>query len=516
MAPIPSRLSMPVFGFDNQARGFEVCMKYVLPVMIAMSMNVANAADLPVVNARLSTAPLHNYDDAPATPDADDPAIWVNARNPHKSLVIGTAKDAGLVVYNTSGALVQAIRPGNAPHILPEDPATPAGINLAAANPCVDSESGDTFGRFNNVDIAYGVRLGTNVRSPRADIAVVSDRGCDRIRFFKIDAANAAAPLSEITAADAPRVFPTRYDQPSALQPSGAAEGWVTNPVDDQNTVYGLTVEQNSAGNDVFVTQRERGTVRQLHIVPKADGTLSYELKRTFIFDTSFALPDATGVTYPWTPCREDTTEDPQAEGLEFDSLNKTLFVAFETIGLYRVPLAANTPDTVLVGADNLIEPVKSFGQPYRATPDDDEFECDYNVEGTPAEDAIVAAGSDANVGTHINADFEGLSIVASLPGHTLMLASSQGDSSFHLYGIDKRNANHLGAFLIEGVAETDGVHYVPAPIGKGYALGTLVVQNGDAPAPADESDINGYEYDGSTQFKYVSFADALQALLSN
>ena len=71
-------------------------------------------------------------------------------------------------------------------------------------------------------------------------------------------------------------------------------------------------------------------------------------------------------------------------------------------------------------------------------------------------------------------------------------------------------------AMLIERVAETDGVHYVPAAIGAGYPLGTLVVQNGDAPAPADESDINGYEYDGSTQFKFVSFADALQALLGN
>jgi 3-phytase len=492
-------------------------MKYVLPAMILLSMNAAHAADLPVISAKLATAPLHNYEDAPATPDADDPAIWVNQSNPRKSLIIGTAKDAGLLVYSTSGLLVQAIRPVNAPQILPQDPATPAGINLAAGNPCSDSESGETFGRFNNVDIAYDVRLGTGAKAQRADIAVVSDRGCDRIRFFKINASNAAAPLSEITAADAPRVFPTRYDQPSALQPSGAVEGWIVNPVDDQNTVYGLTVEQNSSGNDVFVTQRERGTVRQLRIVPKANGTLTYELKRTFIFDTSYALHDAAGAAYAWTPCREATTEDPQAEGLEFDSINKTLFVAFETIGLYRIKLATNTPETVFVGADQLIEPVKSFGQPYWATPDDDEFQCEYNAEGTPAEDVIVAAGSDVNAGTNIDADFEGLSIVASLPGHTLMLASSQGDSSFHLYRIgtnNKHNINHLGAFLIDGVAETDGVHYVPAPIGAGYPLGTLVVQNGDAPAPADESDINGYEYDGSTQFKYVSFADALQALL--
>jgi len=39
------------------------------------------------------------------------------------------------------------------------------------------------------------------------------------------------------------------------------------------------------------------------------------------------------------------------------------------------------------------------------------------------------------------------------------------------------------------------------------------VVQDGDAPEPPDTSDVNGYEFDGSTQFKYVNFADALRAL---
>jgi hypothetical protein len=58
------------------------------------------------------------------------------------------------------------------------------------------------------------------------------------------------------------------------LQPSGAVEGWHDNPVDDQNTVYGLTVAQGNY-DDVFVTQRERGMAGQLRISPAASGTLT-------------------------------------------------------------------------------------------------------------------------------------------------------------------------------------------------------------------------------------------------
>ncbi len=44
-----------------------------------------------------------SYDDAPATVDADDPAIWVHRQRPADSLVIATLKDAGLVVYDLRG-----------------------------------------------------------------------------------------------------------------------------------------------------------------------------------------------------------------------------------------------------------------------------------------------------------------------------------------------------------------------------------------------------------------------------
>jgi 3-phytase len=76
---------------------------------------VMAAEGQPVLQPVVRTAPLFNYEGAPATPDADDPAIWINRRNHKQSLVIGTAKDSGILVYDLLGALVHAMFPPNAP-----------------------------------------------------------------------------------------------------------------------------------------------------------------------------------------------------------------------------------------------------------------------------------------------------------------------------------------------------------------------------------------------------------------
>jgi 3-phytase len=465
----------------------------------------------PAINPVLSTDAVFNYEGAPGTPDADDPAIWVDRGNVARSLVIGTAKDAGLLVYDLRGKLLQAIRPPNAPHVSSADPPTPAGVNNAPDRPCRERDSRETFGRFNNVDIAYDVGLAGISGTNRFDVAVVSDRGCDRLRFYRIDRGNPDGPLVDITAADVPRVFPTRYDQPSPVQPSGGIEGWRGNPVDDQNTVYGLTVARRGA-YEVFVSQRERGLVRQLTMIAGPNGTLTYRLTRTFVFDTTFELIDGQGAAYDWTPCREAVEEEPQSEGLVVDTVNDTLYVAFETIGLYKLPLRNLSGDLVRVGKDRLIEPVTSFGRAYRAIPDDDEFECEYGA-AIADETGIFVPGADSNAGAFLQADLEGLAIIAAIPGQTVMLASSQGDSSFHFYYLTPRAQRHVGAFLVEGVGDTDGVDYAAAWLGPRYPLGLLVVQNGEGPEPDDTSDVNGYPFDGSTQFKYVSFLDTLEAL---
>src|SRR5688572_29651289 len=111
----------------------------------------AAVAEVPEIASAVDTASFASYDEAPATVDADDPAIWVHPERPGDSLIIGTLKDAGLVVYDLRGKVLQYLSPPNLPTILPQDPPTPAGVNNAPPRPCLESE-GETFGRFNNVD----------------------------------------------------------------------------------------------------------------------------------------------------------------------------------------------------------------------------------------------------------------------------------------------------------------------------------------------------------------------------
>ncbi len=98
------------------------------------------------------------------TDDADDPAIWVNASDPEKSLIVGTNKVAAptgaLVVFGLDGKIRQTI----------------AGID-----------------RPNNVDIEYGLM----VQGQPVDIAVTTERLKSRLRIFSIPADG--GPLTDIS-----------------------------------------------------------------------------------------------------------------------------------------------------------------------------------------------------------------------------------------------------------------------------------------------------------------------------
>jgi 3-phytase len=59
------------------------------------------------VRPALETPAVATWGDA-----ADDPAIWVNPRDPAKSLVIGTDKNLGLYVYDLEGRLLQTLPDG--------------------------------------------------------------------------------------------------------------------------------------------------------------------------------------------------------------------------------------------------------------------------------------------------------------------------------------------------------------------------------------------------------------------
>lgn len=99
-----------------------------------------------------AVTPTHATQDV--SQDPDDPAIWVNPRDPAQSLLIGTNKikaDAGgaLYVFGTDGKTRQII----------------TGLD-----------------RPNNVDVEYGLRL----RGKPVDIAVCTERLQHRLRIFAI------------------------------------------------------------------------------------------------------------------------------------------------------------------------------------------------------------------------------------------------------------------------------------------------------------------------------------------
>uniref|UniRef100_UPI004049F278 phytase n=1 Tax=Fulvivirga sp. TaxID=1931237 RepID=UPI004049F278 len=92
----------------------------------------------------------------PAAHDTDDPAIWINKKDPSKSLIIGTDKGGdeglgGLYVYDLDGKIIKE--------------KTVSGIQ-----------------RPNNVDIAYGLKAGDKM----LDIAVCTERYTNSIRIFSL------------------------------------------------------------------------------------------------------------------------------------------------------------------------------------------------------------------------------------------------------------------------------------------------------------------------------------------
>ena len=99
------------------------------------------------VAAAVETDPVPNGGDA-----ADDPAIWVNTRDPSRSTVIGTDKEGGLAVYDLGGKQLQYL-----PH-----------------------------GRMNNVDLRDGFRLA----GAEVTLVTASNRDTNTIAIYKVDPAS--------------------------------------------------------------------------------------------------------------------------------------------------------------------------------------------------------------------------------------------------------------------------------------------------------------------------------------
>lgn len=423
------------------------CLAAATAALIATPANPAAAANTPSVYATSETPAL--FDDAAGgDANADDPAIWFNAADPDASLVIATAKQGGLRVHDLGGNEIQSIQ--------------------APAAPGPDNEPG----RYNNVDLLSGLKI----KGTRTDIAVVSDRGRDRLRIYGIDRDHPDAPLTDLTDPAAPRVF-------SATEAA----------VDDQETAYGLATWRNASNGRYYALASQRHTtgLALMELTATANGTVTYHRVRTLALPSSFAIGNGT----VWTPC-DEPGRTPQVEGMVVDAERGVLYAAQEDVGIWRMRAD-------LTGTPHIVDKVREFGIPGTYDPVTDEC----------------VAGADPGVGgKRITADVEGLTIYREDDGEGYLLASSQGDNTFVAYEREGDNdyvgnfrvAPAAGAGAIDGSEECDGAAVLNAPLGDEYPDGLLVVHDGfNAPDVTGE----GGEVRTNTNFKFVDWNDVADAL---
>ncbi|MFI6893733.1 phytase [Streptomyces sp. NPDC050256] len=426
-----------------------VCLAAATAALMATPAHPAAAANTPSVYAVSETPAL--FDDAAGgDANADDPAIWFNAADPDASLVIATAKQGGLRVHDLDGNQIQSIQ--------------------APAAPGPENEPG----RYNNVDLLSGLKI----KGSRTDIAVVSDRGRDRLRIYGIDRHHPDAPLTDLTDPAAPRVF-------SATEAD----------VDEQQTAYGLATWRNAANGRYYALASERHAtgLALMELTATAAGTVTYHRIRTLDLPSSFDIGNGTR----WTPC-DEPGRTPQVEGMVVDAERGILYAAQEDVGIWRMRAD-------LTGAPHIVDKVREFG-----------------ISGTydPVADECTAGADPGVGGKRITADVEGLTIYREGDGEGYLLASSQGDNTFIAYEREGDN-DYVGNFrvapaasggtdAIDGSEECDGAAVLNAPLGDAYPHGLLVVHDGfNAPDVTGEDG----EVRTNTNFKFVDWDDVADAL---
>ncbi|MDR7382724.1 phytase [Promicromonospora iranensis] len=396
------------------------------------------------VTTSVETPPLYD-DEAGGNASGDDPAIWVHPEDSDRSLVVATAKEGGLRVYSVAATELQSVA------------ATPA--------PRADGVAG----RYNNVDIAYGL----DVAGVATDVAVVSDRYNDQLRFFAIDpaGADAAAPLAEITAPELAFLFSPDRET-----------------VAEDQTAYGLAVYQpNDRETYAVVTQEGNATLATARLTTGPDG-VGYTDVEHLAMPSEFALPDGT----TWVPCEEPGV-GPQLEGLAVDRRTGTLYAAQEDVGLWRVPLPLGS------GEPRLVDKVTDFGVHDAYDPETEEC--------APVDPEAPSYG-----GRNLTADAEGVDIWYG-PGRAgYVLVSSQGDDTYGVYDLRGRN-RPLGSFRVAGdgvddVDGSDGIAVSNAPVGE-YGSGLLVTHD----EPETGPDVDPDREEDATGFSYVHWSDVTKAL---
>ncbi|MFO1068389.1 MAG: phytase [Geminicoccaceae bacterium] len=406
-------------------------------LLLGAAAPVAQAFEVTQVRPARETP---NLPDNAFESDADDPAIWVHPSKPERSLVVTAVKDGGLRVYDLQARLVQTI-----------DPVITA----------------DGEGRINNVDVAYGLKLpgGGSI-----DVAVATDRALDVIRVFRINR-EADRPLLEVTADPAQRAFPQR--------PREDGTGLEDNPVDDQDTAYGLALWHDRAGGRLLaaVTQRNQPRLGLFRLTGRADGKVAVSFVR------DFRVP----VTFRGQNLRQENEDDPrrdwspQFEGLVVDQRSGALYAGQEDVGIWIVDLKAGT-----IGRQPFVTTRGSVRSPFREP------------------SSVIAR------------DVEGLTIYYG-PGRSgYLIASSQGgahgdqpapdfpyDDSFVVFDLAATPPRYLGSFRIRAngpmdrVQESDGADVLGFAL-PGYPQGLFVTQDGyndDLDGLSGEPEASNFKY---------------------
>ncbi|GIM92892.1 phytase [Paractinoplanes toevensis] len=385
-----------------------------LSTVVAAPAQAGGPADQEIT-ATVETPALFD-DEAGGDADADDPAIWINRADRARSRVIGTAKNGGLRVYDLAGREAQSIAP-------PAD------------------------GRFNNVDLVTGFRLGGRV----TDLAVVTDRGLDQLRIYRIEP---TGQLTDVTAAGAPLLFSRDQDE-----------------VATQATGYGLAAYGRYA-----VVSRRHSTRLGIFRLEERGGRVTYRNTDLLDLPKEFRLPNGD----IWSPCAEPG-EDPQVEGMVVDAEAGVLYAAQEDVALWRIRLDGDR----FAGVPRVVERVAEFGVP--ATYD-------------PATEECVAGAGDPGFGGRIRADVEGATIYRTGAKDGYLIVSSQGDSRFFVY--DRRTNRPLSSFRVvdgeraDGVQHSDGAAATSVAL-PGYPRGLLVLHDGEN--TPDDGRVG-------TDFKYVDW----------
>ncbi|MBH0020005.1 phytase [Pseudoalteromonas sp. SWXJ133] len=130
-------------------------IKSTLPVTPIKKPLKTSTQSITQIKASAQTAPVQAFGDA-----ADDPAIWVNPKNAANSLILGTDKRRGLMVYNLNGKLEQSLE----------------------------------VGRLNNVDL----RQNSTIKNSTNTLITASNRTLNGISVFTVQANNNVKYITDI------------------------------------------------------------------------------------------------------------------------------------------------------------------------------------------------------------------------------------------------------------------------------------------------------------------------------